>query len=90
MLAPPAAIGVQALTLSAVKSYQEIHDEACANQQRSYVDPETGLTVFTKLYHLDRGTCCGSGCRHCPYEHEAVEKTGLAAAIAAQNKRLPR
>jgi len=22
--------------------------------------------VFTSLYHLRRGYCCGSGCRHCP------------------------
>jgi hypothetical protein len=24
--------------------------------------------VFTAAYHLKRGYCCGSGCRHCPYE----------------------
>lgn len=24
--------------------------------------------VFTALFHLERGQCCGSGCRHCPYE----------------------
>jgi hypothetical protein len=23
--------------------------------------------VFTAAYHLKRGFCCGSGCRHCPY-----------------------
>ncbi len=23
--------------------------------------------VFTEQYHLKRGYCCGSGCRHCPY-----------------------
>jgi len=23
--------------------------------------------VFTAQYHLRRGSCCGSGCRHCPY-----------------------
>jgi hypothetical protein len=23
--------------------------------------------VFTVNYHLKRGFCCGSGCRHCPY-----------------------
>lgn len=23
--------------------------------------------VFTAAYHLKRGYCCGSGCRHCPY-----------------------
>ena len=23
--------------------------------------------VFTAAYHLKRGYCCGSKCRHCPY-----------------------
>ena len=23
--------------------------------------------VFTAAYHLKRGSCCGSGCRHCPF-----------------------
>jgi hypothetical protein len=34
---------------------------------------ENGLVVYTAAYHLKRGSCCGSGCRHCPYEpkHEA-------------------
>jgi hypothetical protein len=34
---------------------------------------ENGLVVYTATFHLKRGTCCGSGCRHCPYEpkHEA-------------------
>jgi len=26
-----------------------------------------GLMVFTSAYHLRRGYCCNSGCRHCPY-----------------------
>ncbi len=25
--------------------------------------------VFTAAYHLKRGSCCNSGCRHCPYGH---------------------
>lgn len=28
---------------------------------------ENGLLVFTQAYHLKRGYCCQSGCRHCPY-----------------------
>lgn len=28
---------------------------------------EGGLIVFTARYHLLRGNCCRSGCRHCPY-----------------------
>jgi len=30
--------------------------------------------VFTEAYHLKRGFCCGSGCRHCPYR-DASGKT---------------
>lgn len=26
-----------------------------------------GRWVFTAAYHLARGSCCQSGCRHCPY-----------------------
>ncbi len=29
--------------------------------------------VFTAAYHLKRGSCCGSGCRHCPYRGEAAD-----------------
>ncbi|MGH9855531.1 MAG: DUF5522 domain-containing protein [Blastocatellia bacterium] len=29
---------------------------------------EGDFLVFTRLYHLKRGHCCGSGCRHCPYD----------------------
>jgi hypothetical protein len=28
---------------------------------------ENGLMVFTEQYLRDRGYCCTSGCRHCPY-----------------------
>lgn len=28
---------------------------------------EYGNTVFTTAYLKKRGTCCKSGCRHCPY-----------------------
>jgi len=31
-----------------------------------YFTPE-GFKVFTEKYHLKRGYCCRSGCRHCPY-----------------------
>lgn len=28
---------------------------------------ERGLWVFTEYYHMLRGYCCESGCRHCAY-----------------------
>ncbi len=33
---------------------------------------EEGLMVLTEAYHLKRGYCCGSGCKHCPYGHVNV------------------
>ena len=24
--------------------------------------------IFTALFHIKRGQCCGNGCRYCPYE----------------------
>lgn len=30
---------------------------------------EDGLLVFTSVYHRLRGYCCGSDCRHCPFDH---------------------
>lgn len=35
---------------------------------------EEGYIVFTEKYHLKRGYCCKSGCRHCPYGYN--KKTG--------------
>jgi len=53
-------------------AWHALHEAACARGESTYADPETGYTVFTRIAHLKRGKCCGSGCRHCPYGHEAV------------------
>jgi hypothetical protein len=50
------------------------HAEAVARGEHTYVDPTSGLLVFTELFHLARGSCCGSGCRHCPYHHVNVPR----------------
>lgn len=36
---------------------------------------ENGRVVFTELFHLERGRCCGSGCRHCPYDPQHTKGT---------------
>ena len=33
---------------------------------------EEGYLVLTEAYHLQRGSCCGNGCKHCPYDYENV------------------
>ncbi len=52
--------------------------------KRGKLDPEDyymsseGYIVFTKKYHLKRGRCCKSGCKHCPYGYD--KKTGKTKA----------
>jgi hypothetical protein len=58
--------------MSAEPAWAAAHREAVARGERHYLDPETGYLVFTELQHLERGNCCGSACRHCPYGHENV------------------
>jgi hypothetical protein len=43
------------------------HEAALARGEPTYVDPTTGYSVFTAASLLARGSCCTSGCRHCPY-----------------------
>lgn len=43
------------------------HAAALTEAKPGYLDPETGLFVLTAGFLADRGTCCGRGCRHCPY-----------------------
>jgi hypothetical protein len=44
-----------------------VHREALASGDAGYLDPVSGLFVLTARFLADRGTCCGRGCRHCPY-----------------------
>ena len=50
--------------------YDEIierHETALAAGLPNYVDPISGFRVFTAGFLARRGTCCDSGCRHCPF-----------------------
>jgi hypothetical protein len=44
-----------------------LHAAALAAGDAGYLDPATGLFVLTAGEHARRGSCCGQGCRHCPY-----------------------
>jgi hypothetical protein len=35
---------------------------------------ESGLIVLTEKYHLEKGFCCGNGCKHCPYDYINVSE----------------
>ena len=45
---------------------KEKEDES-SKPQGDYYFNEEGLMVFTEAFHLRRGSCCKSGCKHCPY-----------------------
>ena len=38
--------------------------------EEDYYLSEEGYIVFTESYHLKRGYCCKSGCKHCPYGYD--------------------
>lgn len=42
-------------------------EETPRNEKNEDFYMENGFVVFTEAYHLKRGYCCKSGCRHCPY-----------------------
>ncbi|XP_029002656.1 uncharacterized protein C1orf53 homolog [Betta splendens] len=54
-----------------------IHREACEAQKQMYVDPSSGYKVFTEHAHLQRGKCCGSACRHCPFGQVNVKDPAM-------------
>ena len=39
---------------------------------------EGEFIVFTEKYLRDRGYCCESGCRHCPYGFKRDRRTDVA------------
>ncbi|HRO77074.1 MAG TPA: DUF5522 domain-containing protein [Crocinitomicaceae bacterium] len=52
------------------------NDDDLGFSNRRELDPEDfyrsehGYIVFTEKYHLKRGYCCKSGCKHCPYGYD--------------------
>jgi len=59
-----------------IEDFHRVHEQALSKAEGTYIDPETGYTVFTELTHLKRGKCCGNRCRHCPYGFEKVRSPG--------------
>ena len=63
------------------KNYLDIfalHGAACEDGKDTYIDPSTGYQVLTSEALLKKGKCCGNSCRHCPYGHINVERSGAA------------
>lgn len=51
---------------------KQLHQEAVARKDFWYIDPETGKKVLTAYFLCERGYCCSSFCRHCPYGFDGV------------------
>lgn len=49
---------------------------------KDYYVNENGLVVFTAKYLLERGYCCGNGCKHCPYNYDAVPEPNRSVLLA--------
>ena len=48
-----------------------------------------GFVVFTAKYLLDRGYCCGSGCKNCPYDYKAVPEPKRSQLLEKRKKENP-
>jgi hypothetical protein len=47
---------------------------------------ECGFVVLTEHYHNERGYCCGHGCRHCPFDFEAVPEPKRSLLVEQKTK----
>jgi hypothetical protein len=58
-----------------------VTDQYSSFSKRSNLDSEDyylseeGYVIFTEKYHLKRGYCCKSGCKHCPYGYDKKTNT---------------
>jgi len=52
-----------------------------------YYINEEGFIVLTQQYHLERGYCCGNGCKHCPYNYENVEEPRRSELIGQKRNK---
>ena len=51
------------------------HEAALTAGEAGYLDPVTGLFVFTAA-SLSARPCCDNGCRHCPYKEDSNDSPG--------------
>jgi len=49
-----------------------------------YINPD-GYIVLTEKYHREKGSCCGMGCLHCPYNYENVPEPRRSLLLASKD-----
>ena len=77
------------LYINTMDDIEELHRIAVDQGSTTYIDPDTGFTVFTELAHSRRGFCCGNMCRHCPYDWVNVRgktKTRKVAVVVVEDE----
>jgi hypothetical protein len=60
------------------------HEAAMRAGAAGYLDPVSGGFTFTAITLWERGVCCGSGCRHCPFEDGPRGPRGLPPEVDAE------
>jgi len=53
-----------------------LHERAVARGATYYVDPRSGMYIFTALGLRRQQHCCGSGCLHCPFDEAEQRRAG--------------
>lgn len=60
------------------------HAMKCEPPRHTYIDPDSGYSVFTQAY-LKKRPCCGNGCRHCPWGHVNVPGRAKSRTAAEED-----
>lgn len=66
------------LEIDVIEIHQTAPERATQFQNQPLIEGldyevENGLWVFSRWFHLKRGTCCGNQCRNCPYGYVNVK-----------------
>ncbi|MHA2038428.1 MAG: cob(I)yrinic acid a,c-diamide adenosyltransferase [Promethearchaeota archaeon] len=79
------------MNIEDIEDIEILHKIACDTNNPSYIDPETGFNVFTENYLHVNGTCCGSKCRHCPYDWKNVKNVSskVNSDLSIKIKKIP-
>lgn len=56
------------------------------DEEEEFYFTEDGFTVMTEAFLLQRGYCCGNGCRHCPYDYKMVAEPRRSKLLSNRNE----
>jgi hypothetical protein len=51
-----------------------------------YYYSDEGYIIFTEAYHLKRGYCCQSSCKHCPWGFGKAKEPSAGKAAPSKTK----